>query len=103
MVKNIKGEAQGELIMVAKAAGKASWTAGPENSPEMEMEELTVAAMSRVLEINQRAIVHLVNTKDSQRLVALQACLNKLLEQADECLSQGKRMAIAGDIDKGWN
>ncbi len=59
--------------------------------------------MKNVIEIMQRAIVHLTNTRDAIRLQALQSCTQQLYKQASECFSGNKKMVISDNIDNGWN
>jgi hypothetical protein len=53
--------------------------------------------MKHVIEIMQRAIVVLTNTKDAQRLQVLQSCTQQLYKQAEECFEKGKVMIISDE------
>lgn len=87
--------------MTARRNGKSYWHVKPETKEQED--KMTDRAFKMVLNTIQYAITLLVNAKDTKRLVALQSCTNKLYEQADTCLSQGRTMTIADDVDPGWN
>ena len=85
--------------MTAKQSGKSHWAIEPKTKDQKKF--ITDQAFQMVLKTIQHAIVHLTNSNQSKRLQALQACTNQLYKQADQCLSQGKRMVVT-DVDR-WN
>jgi len=79
--------------MPAKQSGKSYWDLGTEGDPD-KLEILTDAAMKNIIILMQKAVVHLVNQKDSQRLQVLQACTQQLYKQAElktlkKCMGEG--------------
>jgi len=88
--------------MTARAAGKASWNVESDDN-QSSVETKIDAATKTSIKRFQLLIQILVNTGDTKRLLALQAVTQELYRRADECLSQGKTMTIADDVDPGWN
>lgn len=87
-------------MTAARQDGKSFWDIDTGGDPA-KLEMLTDTAIKNVIVIMQKAVVHLVNTKDTQRLQALQACTQRLYKRASECLREGKTMKVSNSIDKG--
>jgi len=88
--------------MPAKQSGKSYWDLGTEGDPD-KLEAKKEMILGHVIETMQRAVCFFVNQRDTERLIALQACYNEALKQADTALSEGKFMKVSNDIDKGLN
>ena len=86
----------------AKQNGKSYWNTETNGDPENLAAKIELST-NLSIERFQRLIQVLVELKDTQRLLALQAVTQELYRRADECLSQGKTMTFADDVDNGWN
>ena len=81
--------------MTARMNGRATWNTGVQTEEQKDI--ATDKAFKMVLETLQRAVVYLVNSRDTQRLIALQACTNQLYKNANGAMDQGKEMGVALD------
>ncbi len=88
--------------MPAKQNGKAYWNIETDGSQE-QIEAKTDVVLGHVLETMQRAVCHLVNTRDTKRLLAFQACYNEVLKQAETALSKGEKMVISDKPNNKYN
>ena len=68
-------------------------TNGDHEKLKKKIEEI----LGNVLETMQRAVVLLVDQKDTQSLIALQSCYNTLFKEAEHCMAEGKKMEIRNE------
>lgn len=80
-------------MKAAKANGGCHWSFDTDGD-QVKINTAIDVAMKYVLKTVETAIVLLTNSKDTRRLLTLQACTNRLYKQADDCLKKGKTMKI---------
>lgn len=84
--------------MIAKQNGESSWnfeTDGDQEQLEIKMDFI----IGKMLEQMQETIKLLVDLRDTRRLIGLQECTNLLYGQADQAMSQGKKMTVTEQGD----
>ena len=86
----------------AQQNGKSYWNLDADGDPE-KLEILKNQAMKNVLKIMQKSIQILVNSGDTQRLLILQACKNKLFQDAETAMKAGKKIKISDAGDENFN
>ena len=86
----------------ASVNGKSYWDIGKDGDQQSQAEKIEFATKVSI-ERFQRLIQILVELKDTQSLLNLQAVTLELYRRADECLSQGKTMTIKEEVDHECN